>query len=119
MLIQSFLRYTVPAGNQKLYKSPFLRDFWHLNVAMMTSNNALIPDADKEDNLASLPLEWPLLYRSMRMNGWADDGTKYMLIGNAVVWWTSTASLVVFLVTVAWHLARYQRGFDDFAPGEF
>ena len=35
--------FVVPAGDQKLYKSPFFRDFWHLNVAMMTSNNALVP----------------------------------------------------------------------------
>ncbi|KAF5324052.1 hypothetical protein D9611_008365 [Ephemerocybe angulata] len=45
----------IPAGGMKLYKSPFLRDFWHLNDAIMTSNNALVPDPDKEDTLASKP----------------------------------------------------------------
>lgn len=36
---------------------------------MMTSNNALVPDADKEDVLASLPTDWPFLRLGMRMNG--------------------------------------------------
>ena len=70
------LGYAVPAGDMKLYKSPFLRDFWHLNVAMMTSNNALVPDADKEDSIASQPFDWPFLFNGMRMNGWQDDGIK-------------------------------------------
>ena len=118
MLIQSFLRYTVPAGNQKLYKSPFLRDFWHLNVAMMTSNNALVPDSDKEDAIASGPFEWPFLWNGMRMNGWSDTGVKYYLIGNVVTWWGSSISLLVFLPTLLWHLGRFQRKKNDFAPGE-
>ncbi|KAF6743173.1 hypothetical protein DFP72DRAFT_859358 [Ephemerocybe angulata] len=33
----------LPAGDMKLYKTPFLLDFWHLNVGVM-SNDALIPD---------------------------------------------------------------------------
>lgn len=63
----------------KLYRSPFLRDFWHLNVAMMTSNNALIPDPDKEDILASKPADWPWLHLSQllvvqRAGIWYIDG---------------------------------------------
>lgn len=76
----------MPAGDAKLYKSPFLSDFWHLNVAMMTSNNALVPDPDKEDILASPPFAWPFLYLGLRMCGWAAENTKYWLIGNPVVW---------------------------------
>ena len=50
-----------------------MRDFWHLNVAMMTSNNALIPDPDKEDILASTPTDWPLMRLGLRMCGWGDQ----------------------------------------------
>lgn len=109
----------VPRGNQKLYRSPFFRDFWHLNVAMMTSNNALVPDSDKEDTIASKPFEWPFLWNGMRMNGWNDSGIKYYLVGNAIVWWSSSASLIVFIFTLMWHLARFQRKINDFAPGAF
>ena len=84
----------VPPGDTKLYRSPFLRDFIHLNVAMMTSNNALTPDADKDDILASKALDWPVsanvprgmmcaecsapqwLYNGLRMNGWGDNQIK-------------------------------------------
>lgn len=110
---------SVPAGNQKLYRSPFFRDFWHLNVAMMTSNNALVPDADKEDTIASGPLEWPFLWNGMRMNGWLDNGTKYYLVGNPITWWLASSSLIVWAGTLLWHLARYQRKINDFAPGEW
>ncbi|KAF6750511.1 glycosyltransferase family 39 protein [Ephemerocybe angulata] len=64
-----------PTGDMKLYKSPFLRDFWRLNVAMTTLNTALIPDPDKKD--MSLDLE----------------AIKYYLMGTPVVWWGSTISL--------------------------
>jgi dolichyl-phosphate-mannose-protein mannosyltransferase len=108
----------VPSGNQKLYRSPFLRDFWHLNVAMMTSNNALVPDADKEDTIASEPFDWPFLYNGMRMNGWQDFGIKYYLVGNAVVWWMGSISLGIWVLTLTWHLMRFQRKINDFAPGK-
>ncbi|KDE06245.1 hypothetical protein MVLG_03404 [Microbotryum lychnidis-dioicae p1A1 Lamole] len=117
--IESHWNDRLPAGDQKLYRSPFFRDFWHLNVAMMTSNNALVPDQDKEDSIASSPFEWPYLWNGMRMNGWGDDSIKYYLVGNAVVWWLSTTSLFVFIGALFWHLMRFQRNINDFAPGEW
>lgn len=84
---------------------------------MMTSNNALVPDADKEDTIASKPFEWPFLWNGMRMNGWQDFGIKYYLIGNPVTWWLSSASLIVWAFTLLWHLMRFQRKINDFAPG--
>ncbi len=63
----------VPAGNPGDYKSPFFQDFIHLNVAMMTSNNALVPDPDKQDDLASSFWQWPILHVGLRMCGWNDD----------------------------------------------
>lgn len=54
-------RSTVPPGEPGQYKSPFIHDFIHLNVAMMTSNNALVPDPDKQDDLASQWWQWPIL----------------------------------------------------------
>jgi len=62
----------VPASQANAYKSPFLRDFIHLNVAMMTSNNALVPDPDKQDDLASQAWQWPILDVGLRMCGWDD-----------------------------------------------
>lgn len=107
----------VEPGNMKLYRSPFLRDFWHLNVAMMTSNNALVPDPDKEDILASKPTDWPWLHLGLRMCGWADNHTKYYLLGTPVIWWGGSVSLFVSIVALAWYLLRQQRKYVDMNPG--
>lgn len=109
----------MPKGNAKLYRSPFLRDFIHLNVAMMTSNNALIPDADKEDILASKPLDWPWLWNGLRMNSWADNSIKYYLVGNPAIWWGSSFSLFVFAGVLLWYLMRMQRRIADLSPADF
>jgi dolichyl-phosphate-mannose-protein mannosyltransferase len=65
---------------------------------MMTSNNALVPDPDKEDIIASVPTDWPFLHlgapradwlaghfvsnarTGMRMNGWGEGNPKYYLV---------------------------------------
>lgn len=104
---------TVPPGDPGSYKSPFLRDFVHLNVAMMTSNNALVPDPDKQDDLASAPWQWPLLHVGLRMCGWDDHIVKYFLLGNPLVYWGSTFSLLLFVGMVAWYGVRWQRGYDE------
>lgn len=45
---------------------------------MLQSNNALIPDEDKDDVISSKPLDWPFQYVGMRMNGWGDKNPKYV-----------------------------------------
>ena len=103
----------------RYYKSPFLRDFWHLNVAMATSNNALIPDPDKEDILASKPLEWPFLHVGLRMCGWGDNQTKYYLIGTPIIWWGGTISLILGTLAALVYLMRQQRKYQDMEPSEY
>lgn len=109
----------VPAGNAKLYKSPFWRDFIHLNVAMWTSNNALIPDPDKEDILASVPLDWPFLRLGLRMCGWGDNQIKFYLLGTPIIWWGSTAAIGVAILLAFWYIARMQRQYKDWKEGEW
>jgi dolichyl-phosphate-mannose-protein mannosyltransferase len=108
----------VPPGNPGSYKSPFFRDFLHLNVAMMTSNNALVPDPDKQDDLASQFWQWPILNVGLRMCGWGDDIVKYFLLGNPAVYWGSFASLGFVGLLVAWYLVRWQRGYKELSMVE-
>ncbi|KAI8141008.1 Dolichyl-phosphate-mannose-protein mannosyltransferase-domain-containing protein [Fennellomyces sp. T-0311] len=109
----------LPPAPKNTYKSKFLHDFWHLNVAMWTSNNALIPDPDKEDILSSTPSEWPLASVGLRMCGWGDDIIKFYLLGSPAVWWTSFASLLVFLTTAGFYLVRMQRKINDLPSAEW
>ena len=81
---------------------------------MMTSNNALIPDPDKEDILASKPFDWPFMHLGLRMCGWGDQQIKFYLLGNPVVWWGGTISLIVFVVTAGIYVLRRQRKYTDF-----
>lgn len=80
---------------------------------MMTSNNALVPDPDKQDDLASQWWQWPILHVGLRMCSWDDKITKYFLLGNPFVYWGSTVSLGIVALVVAWYLVRWQRGFKD------
>lgn len=118
MLTPSFSYYVVPASPPGAYKSPFLKDFIHLNVAMMTSNNALVPDPDKQDDLASKFWQWPILNVGLRMCSWDDNTVKYYLLGNPIVYWGSTASLGIFGLIVAWYLIRWQRGYNELSSAD-
>ncbi|KAF9090549.1 Protein O-mannosyltransferase 2 [Mortierella sp. AM989] len=109
----------LPAGGDSQYKSKFWKDFWHLNVAMMTSNNALIPDPDKEDVLASNPSQWPLLAVGLRMCGWGDDKIKFYLLGNPIVWWGSTLAIMAFGLSLGYYVVRRQRKLQDISPAEW
>jgi dolichyl-phosphate-mannose-protein mannosyltransferase len=85
---------------------------------MWTSNNALVPDPDKEDILASLPLDWPFLRLGLRMCGWGDNQIKYYLLGTPIIWYFSTISLVLAMGIAFWYTARMQRSYKDWAPGK-
>ncbi|KAG1863599.1 glycosyltransferase family 39 protein [Suillus subalutaceus] len=117
--VESHWNDRLPSGDAKFYRSPFLRDFWHLNVAMMTSNNALVPDPDKEDILASTPTDWPWLRLGLRMCGWGDDQTKYYLLGTPVIWWSGAASLIVSVIVLVVYLLRHQRKYVDMTPQQW
>jgi dolichyl-phosphate-mannose-protein mannosyltransferase len=108
----------VPKGGKSHYRSMFIHDFWHLNVAMYTTNNALVPDPDKEDILASTPKQWPFVEVGLRMCSWADDVVKFYLLGNPIVWWSSTTSLIIFIFVLFWYLIRRQRKYKDFSSGK-
>ncbi|ROW03962.1 hypothetical protein VSDG_01063 [Cytospora chrysosperma] len=108
----------LPPAEPGQYKSPFIHDFIHLNVAMMTSNNALVPDPDKQDDLASQWWQWPILNVGLRMCGWDDTIIKYFLLGNPLVYWGSTLSLGLIGLAVLFYVVRWQRGFKDLSQGE-
>ncbi|KAF3483580.1 dolichyl-phosphate-mannose-protein mannosyltransferase 2 [Arthroderma uncinatum] len=116
--IESHVNEKLPPSEPGAYKSPFIKDFIHLNVAMMTSNNALVPDPDKQDDLASKFWQWPILNVGLRMCSWDDNVVKYFLLGNPLVYWGSTLSLGVFSLIIVWYVLRWQRGYDELAMND-
>jgi dolichyl-phosphate-mannose-protein mannosyltransferase len=83
---------------------------------MMTSNNALVPDPDKEDILASAPTDWPLMRLGLRMCGWTSTQSKYYLIGTPIIWWGAALSLVISVLAFGMYMFRMQRRYVDMEP---
>lgn len=108
-LTVSYSLYLVPPPPKNAYKSNFFKDFKTLNNAMWLSNNALIPDPDKDDILTSSPWQWPLTTVGLRMCSWGDTSVKFYLLGNPSVWWPSFASLIAFLLLCAVYDIRARR----------
>ncbi|CDK27242.1 unnamed protein product [Kuraishia capsulata CBS 1993] len=104
----------LPPDDFKLPKTHFLKDFVQLNLAMAATNNALVPDPEKHDELASSAWQWPTLNVGIRLCGWGDEAVKYYLIGSPATTWTSSVTLVIFSLLVLYHLIRWQRQIDDF-----
>lgn len=104
--------------NRTLPKTSFIRDFFQLNVAMMASNNALVPDPDKKDELASEAWEWPTLHVGLRLCGWGVTNVRYFLLGHPFTTWVTTAGIFIFGITTLVYLARWQRGYVDFTPAQ-
>lgn len=106
------------AENRTLPRTSFLRDFVQLNFAMMASNNALVPDPDKKDELASKAWEWPTLHVGLRLCGWGPTNVKYFLLGHPINTWASTAGILIFGLVTLVYLARWQRGYKDFSTDQ-
>ncbi|CCK72671.1 uncharacterized protein KNAG_0L00480 [Huiozyma naganishii CBS 8797] len=90
-------------------RTGFLKDFVHLNLAMMATNNALIPDEEKFDHLASSAWQWPTLNIGLRLCGWDDDFVKYYLLGLPFSTWPSTVAVLAMMVTVVVLFLRWMR----------
>lgn len=90
-------------------KPMFWKEFVLLNYGMMASNNALVPDPDHFDALASKWWEWPILRTGLRMGSWSFRERRYFLMGHPFVTFLSTASLPVAALTVLAILLQWQR----------
>lgn len=103
-----------PPEDFVLPKTRFIRDFIQINLAMMATNNALVPDKDKQDDLASEAWQWPTLNVGIRMCSWANEKVKYFMIGSPANTWLSTAGVILFAGLTLYYLIRWQRQINDF-----
>ncbi|KAG5439148.1 hypothetical protein PCANB_001447 [Pneumocystis canis] len=106
----------LPSGNTDFYKSSFWDDFIYANIGMMNTNNALILEKGKKDDLISSAWQWPTAISGIRMSSWDDDVTKFYMLGNPIVYWLSFASVLLFLGLVIFYTIRWKRHYIDFTP---
>jgi dolichyl-phosphate-mannose-protein mannosyltransferase len=91
------------------YKDPgFFGKFWELQKVMWQTNAGLVESHAWD----SRPQSWPILRRGI--NFWGKDHLQIYLIGNPLIWWSSTVAIVVFAVFQGIAVLRWQRGYRDF-----
>ena len=97
-----------PDAEKVNYKNPgFLGKFWELQKVMWTTNAGLVESHAWD----SRPPSWPVLRRGI--NFWGKDHRQIYLLGNPVVWYTSTSAIALYLGIKGLSVLRWQRGFHD------
>ncbi|GAA99268.1 glycosyltransferase family 39 protein [Mixia osmundae IAM 14324] len=85
----------------------FWSKFFELNAVMWQTNQGLT-DRHAYD---SRPQSWPALKRGI--NFWVKDHRQIYLIGNPVIWWSSTLAVLLYAAVRALIFIRAKRGFQD------
>lgn len=97
-----------PEAEKVNYKNPgFLGKFWELQKVMWTTNAGLVESHAWD----SRPASWPILRRGI--NFWGKDHRQIYLIGNPVVWWSSTVAVGIYIIFKGLSVLRWQRGYKD------
>lgn len=96
------------------YRLPgFFGKFWELQKVMWNTNAGLIETHAWD----SRPPSWPILRRGI--NFWGKDNRQIYLIGNPIVWWSSTLAVAIFAVFKGIAVLRWQRGYKDYSSTTF
>lgn len=96
------------------YKTPgFFGKFWELQKVMWTTNAGLV----ESHNWDSRPPSWPMLRRGI--NFWGKDNRHIYLIGNPVIWLSSTVAIGIYFVFKGLSILRWQRGYRDYDSVNF
>ncbi|KAF2488868.1 PMT-domain-containing protein [Lophium mytilinum] len=96
------------------YRNPgFFGKFWELQKVMWRTNAGLVESHAWD----SRPPSWPILRRGI--NFWGKDNRQIYLIGNPVIWWSSTAIIALFVAIKGLAVLRWQRGFKDYSQVTF
>ncbi|KAH9818536.1 glycosyltransferase family 39 protein, partial [Teratosphaeria destructans] len=91
------------------YRHPgFFGKFWELQKVMWTTNAGLV-DSHAWD---SRPPSWPVLRRGI--NFWGKDHRQVYLIGNPLIWWSSTAAIAIYVLFKGLAVLRWQRECHDY-----
>lgn len=96
------------------YKRPgFFGKFWELNKVMWRTNAGLVESHAWD----SRPSAWPFLKRGI--NFWGKDHRQIYLMGNPFIWYTATASILIYVLFKGIAILRWQRGYSDYRNENF
>ncbi|KAJ4259590.1 Dolichyl-phosphate-mannose--protein mannosyltransferase 1 [Fusarium torreyae] len=96
------------------YRNPgFFGKFWELQQVMWRTNAGLT-DSHAWD---SRPESWPILRRGI--NFWGRQHTQVYLLGNPIIWWSSSIAVAIWVVFKAIAVLRWQRSCNDYANTTF
>ncbi|KKY15675.1 putative protein mannosyltransferase 1 [Diplodia seriata] len=103
-----------PDAEKVNYRNPgFFGKFWELQKVMWRTNAGLTESHAWD----SRPPSWPILKRGI--NFWGQNHRQIYLIGNPLVWWSSTVAVLAYVVVKALAVVRWQRGFKDYSNVTF
>ncbi|KAF4896253.1 Dolichyl-phosphate-mannose--protein mannosyltransferase 1 [Colletotrichum viniferum] len=96
------------------YRHPgFFGKFWELQKVMWKTNAGLVESHAWD----SRPPSWPVLKRGI--NFWGRDHRQIYLMGNPIVWWSSTLAIVVYVLFKGVATLRWQRSCNDYSNVTF
>ncbi|KUI57030.1 Dolichyl-phosphate-mannose--protein mannosyltransferase 1 [Cytospora mali] len=91
------------------YQNPgFFGKFWELQKVMWKTNAGLVESHAWD----SRPPSWPVLRRGI--NFWGKDHRQVYLIGNPIIWWSSSLAIVIYVLFKGVAVLRWQRSFKDY-----
>jgi dolichyl-phosphate-mannose-protein mannosyltransferase len=91
------------------YRRPgFFSKFWELQKVMWHTNAGLVESHAWD----SRPPSWPFLRRGI--NFWGKDNRQIYLIGNPIIWWSSTVAIGLYVLVKGFAMLRWQRSFEDY-----
>lgn len=96
------------------YRNPgFFGKFWELQKVMWKTNAGLTESHAWD----SRPPSWPILRRGI--NFWGKHNRQIYLLGNPVIWWSSSALIALYIAIKGIAILRWQRGYRDYSNVTF
>lgn len=96
------------------YRHPgFFGKFWELQKVMWKTNAGLVESHAWD----SRPSSWPILRRGI--NFWGKDHRQIYLLGNPVIWWSSTLAILAYAAFKGLAVLRWQRSCNDYSNVNF
>ncbi len=102
------------ASEKVNYANPgFFGKFWELQQVMWKTNAGLVESHAWD----SRPPSWPILKRGI--NFWGKDMRQIYLMGNPIVWYSATVSVLLYVLFKGIAVLRWQRSCNDYSNTVF